>query len=162
MRRMKCKDVWLLSCACRGDMRSLDIVLCLSRFIYNAINLIWEWRCYSILCYSMKIFRLRKILFRYLERYRDVTKGKYFRNVYNEEKWEQILHDIFKVLFFLLYYIFVIYRCVENLRDDNIENIERQMLNTMKYFGKKMCLQIWIVSKGNNGNIEIWDKYSFK
>lgn len=32
----------------------------------------------------------------------------------------------------------------------------------MKYFGKKMCLQIWIVSKGNSGNIEIWDKYSFK
>lgn len=80
MRRMKCKGAWLLSCACRGDMRSLDTIV-LYRDFYNAINLIWEWRCYSILCYLMKIFRLCKIFFRYLERYRDVTKGKYFRNV---------------------------------------------------------------------------------
>lgn len=37
MRRMK--GAWLLSCACRGDMRSLDTIV-LYRDFYNAINLI--------------------------------------------------------------------------------------------------------------------------
>lgn len=37
-----------------------------------------------------------------------------------------MLHDIFKVLFFFfVYHIFAIYHCVANMRDDNIENIER-------------------------------------
>lgn len=73
---------------------------------------------------------LRKILFRYLERYRNVTKGKYFRDVHSEENsCENKCCSIFLKYYFscyiFLYYIFAIYCYIANMRDDNIENIEK-------------------------------------
>lgn len=100
-----------------GVTCDLSISFSIYRDFYNAINLIWEWRCYSTLCYM----QWRSFVRFYFDIWRDKgmwRKGNISEMCIMKKICVRMLLDIFKVLVFLLYHIFAIYRCVANMRDE--------------------------------------------